>query len=84
MAIVGVATTFAFRAQLAKSQAEMLSRTTNDLFASYTPLERKLLFPVLAIVWLLMKCLQWGRTGRGRRVKIVPTDNAESDSTSFI
>jgi hypothetical protein len=65
MVVVTVAITLGIRAQVAESQTTLLSRTTNDLFASYTPLEKKLMFPVLAIVWLLVKCFQQSDRKKG-------------------
>ena len=58
MVVVGVAMTRGMHAQAVASQTGLLGKSTNDLFALYTPLEKKLLFPVLAIVWLVIKCLQ--------------------------
>ena len=58
MIVVGIATTRGIRAQAAASQTGLLGKATSDMFASYTSLEKKLLFPVLAIVWLIVKCLQ--------------------------
>jgi hypothetical protein len=83
MVVVAVAMTRGIRAQVAESQTTLLSRTRNDLFASYTPLEKKLLFPVLAIVWLLIKCFQQidrkkGLTGGGNDDR-TSGDNVEEE-----
>ena len=58
MIVVAVAITRGISAHATASQRGLASKTTGDLFASYTPLEKKLLFPILVIVWLLVKCLQ--------------------------
>ena len=68
------------RAQTTESQTQLLSKTTNDLFASYTPLEKKLLFPVLAIVWLLVKFLQKINKKKGN-TKITPLTKNQEDSS---
>ena len=81
MAIVGVTIIRGIRAQkFAESKKKLRSTctTTNDIFASYTPLEKKLLFPVLAIVWLLVTCLQKIEKKRGNN-RITPlTENQEN------
>jgi len=77
--VVGVGAMRGIRAQTTESQTKLLSKTTNDLFASYTPLEKKLLFPVLAIVWLV-KFLQKINKKKGN-TKITPlTKNQEESS----
>ena len=69
------------RAQATESQTKLLSKTTNDLFASYTPLEKKLLFPVLAIVWLLVKVLQKIYKKKKGNTKITPMIKNQEDSS---
>lgn len=81
MVVVGVAMTRDIRAQVAESQTTLLNRTTNDLFASYTPLEKKLLFPVLAIVWLLVKCFQQVDNKKGNTTS--SNDDTSNDIASW-
>ena len=78
--VVGVGAMRGIRAQTTESQTKLLSKTTNDLFASYTPLEKKLLFPVLAIVWLLVKFLQKINKKKGN-TKITPLTKNQEDSS---
>ena len=81
MAIVGVTIIRGIRAQkFAESKKKLRSTctTTNDIFASYTPLEKKLLFPVLAIVWLLVTCLQKIEKKRGNNSITPLTENQEN------
>jgi hypothetical protein len=40
------------------SETGLLSSSTNNLFSSYTSLEKKCLFPVLSIVWIFVKVFQ--------------------------
>ena len=68
MVVVGIATTRGIRAQAAASHSGVLGKkSASDLFASYTPLEKKLLFPILAIVWLMVKCLHKIDEKKGKR-----------------
>jgi len=78
MVIVGIATTRGIRTQAAVSRSGLLGRSTSDMFASYTPLEKKLLFPVLALVWLVVKCLQTidrkkGNTSSNNETELTPS-----------
>jgi hypothetical protein len=53
---VGVFIFRAIRTQAAALRNDGLSNSdTSNLFAMYTPLEKKLLFPVLAVVWVCVK-----------------------------
>jgi hypothetical protein len=53
---VGVFIFRAVRKQAASLRDGLLANNkTSDIFAMYTPLEKKLLFPVLAVVWVCVK-----------------------------
>jgi hypothetical protein len=54
--------------------------TRRDLFAMYTPLEKKLLFPILAVVWVCVKLFRKLSTKEKDKValtKVVPEKNKE-------
>ena len=53
--IVGVLATRAVREQAKKSKTGLKNQSTKDLFSSYTSLEKKLLFPVLFVVWISVR-----------------------------
>jgi len=53
--IVGVLATRAVCEQAKKSKTRLKNQSTKDLFSSYTSLEKKLLFPVLVVVWISVR-----------------------------
>ena len=61
--------------QTASLRSELSSQqNTNDIFAMYTPLEKKLLCPVLAVVWVCVKLFS----------KYCGSDNSEMHKTKVV
>lgn len=54
----GTSIVSAVRKQAAAVQAGLKNKDTKDMFATYTSLEKKLLFPILGIVWISVKLYQ--------------------------
>lgn len=70
---------YAFRAvrkQATVNRTALKYKDTTKMFASYTSLEKKLLFPILGVVWISVKLYQ---KYLGNKNKITPTENTETD-----
>ena len=78
---IGVFMFRAIRTQAASLRSNGLSKNnTNDIFAMYTPLEKKLLFPVLAVVWVCVKLFRKLSAKGDSEIaltKVVPEKNNE-------
>jgi hypothetical protein len=67
----------AMRNQSASLRTGLSSQGTSDIFAVYTPLEKKLLFPVLAVVWISIKIFSrccGSANSDMPKTKVVPTE----------
>jgi hypothetical protein len=73
---VGKSIVSAVRKQAAAVQAGLKNKDTKDMFATYTSLEKKLLFPILGIVWISVKLYQkfGSKTIGSKQTKITPTE----------
>jgi hypothetical protein len=73
----------AVRKQSISVQAGLKNKDTNGMFASYTPMEKKLLFPILGFVWIVVKLYQkcYGKKYASKGgTKVVPKEEKKEDN----
>merc|ERR1711865_728021 len=79
--------TYAFRAvrkQATVNRTALKNKDTTKMFASYTSLEKKLLFPILGVVWISVKLYQkylGYKDISSKQTKITPTETKDDTDT---